>query len=67
MAEEEEGGLDVSWMCQSSLCPQGHKRDKHQISLTKMAVPESRSWHRCGGMAWILAQKRPLLGIKGTA
>lgn len=25
--------------------PQGHVRDKHQISLTKAAAPRRRSWH----------------------
>lgn len=25
--------------------PQGHIRDKHQISLTKAAAPRRRSWH----------------------
>lgn len=28
--------------------PQGHIRDKHQISLTKAAAPRRRSWHKKG-------------------
>lgn len=41
---EEQGGLEVSWMCQS-LPPnplRGHMQDKYQISLTKAVV------HRTG-------------------
>lgn len=55
-------------MCQSSLCPPGHIGDKHQISLTKGGGAKAWEMARVkgGGGAWMLAPKRPLLGIRGT-
>lgn len=40
--------------------PWGYTHDKHQISLTKTAVPQRRSWHGWGGIS---ALQRPLMGI----
>lgn len=46
--------------------PWGYTHDKHQISLTKTAVPQRRSWHGWGGMGGISAQQRPPMGNSGT-
>lgn len=43
--------------------PWGYTHDKHQISLTKTAVPQRRSWHGWGGKGGIFARQRPLMVI----
>lgn len=59
--ERGGGGGCASWMCQSSHGPPwGYTHDKHQISLTKTAVPQRWSWHGWGGIS---ALQRPPMGI----
>lgn len=65
---EEEGGLHVSWMCQSSPCPppppRGHTQDKHQISLTKARSATAQELARVRGHGMDISTEAPPVGDK---